>query len=89
MPPLSHTSGHIPHHQTISPLPLTTTLCRQLRLQVLVNGISNRLARRDAHDARRDTPIQSPETFLFEERASDCGCVGKARVARWGGIALN
>ena len=56
---------------------------------MLVNSISNGLAQCDAHDARRDTLVQSPEPFLSEERAGDCDCMGKARVARWGGIALN
>ena len=56
---------------------------------MLVNGISNGLARCDAHYARRDTLVQSPETFLLKERAGDCDCMGKARVAGWGGIALN
>ena len=49
--------------------PLIITLPRQLRLQMLINRISDSLARRNAHDPRRDAFIQRLETFLLEERA--------------------
>lgn len=38
---------------------------------MLVDGVSDGLARCDAHDARRDAFVQRLESFLLEQRASD------------------
>lgn len=38
---------------------------------MLVNCISDGLARRNAHDARRDAFVQRFETFLLEQRSGN------------------
>lgn len=38
---------------------------------MLIDRISDRLARRNAHDARRDAFVQRLETFLLEQRAGN------------------
>ena len=64
-------------------------LSSQLRLQMLVDGIGDGLARRNAHDARRDASIQRLETFLLEERAGNGDGVRETRVARGSRVLLD
>ena len=56
---------------------------------MLVDRIGDGLARRNAHDARRDASIQCLETFLLEQRAGNGDGVRETRVARGSGVLLD